>query len=155
MRNTHSTTNPPTTTPHLVYSVDLCAVLSRSVVSDSFRPHGLWRARLLCLRRFSRPEYWSGMPCPFAGELSNPGIELPNPGLPHCRRILYHLSHQGSCQIPYSCIRQKRKTPPKLVSPGPCEVILSHTLGLICLPPGGPFKTFLKQGILSGPHTRH
>ena len=96
MRNTHSTTNPPTTTPHLVYSVDLCAVLSRSVVSDSFRPHGLWRARLLCLRRFSRPEYWSGMPCPFAGELSNPGIELPNPGLPHCRWILYHLSHQGS-----------------------------------------------------------
>ena len=26
----------------------LCAVLSRSVVSDSLRPHGLWPARLLC-----------------------------------------------------------------------------------------------------------
>ena len=23
----------------------------------------------------SRPEYWSGLPCPFAGDLLNPGIE--------------------------------------------------------------------------------
>ena len=22
----------------------------------------------------------------------------PNPGLPHCRQMLYHLSHQGSAQ---------------------------------------------------------
>ena len=32
---------------------------------------------------FSRQEYWSGLPC------SPPG-DLPNPGLPHCRQILYH-----------------------------------------------------------------
>ena len=42
---------------------------------------------------FSGQEYWSGVPCPPPGDLLNPGI---NPGLPHCRRILYHLSHQGS-----------------------------------------------------------
>ena len=38
---------------------------------------------------FSRPEYWSGEPFPSPGD-------LPNPGLPHCRRILYQLSYQGS-----------------------------------------------------------
>ena len=32
----------------------------------------------------------------FQGILPNPGS---NPGLPHCRNILYHLSHQGSPRI--------------------------------------------------------
>ena len=36
------------------------------------------------------------MPCPPAGDPSNPGI---NPGLPHRKQILYHLSHQGSFGI--------------------------------------------------------
>ena len=82
---------------------------------------------------FSRPEYWSGLPCLHPGDLPNPGINprspvlpadsLPaepqgkpkntgvgslsllqgifltqgsNPGLPHCRQILYPLSHKGS-----------------------------------------------------------
>ena len=40
---------------------------------------------------FSCHEYWSGLPCPPPGDLPNPGIE---PGSPHCRWILYHLSHQ-------------------------------------------------------------
>ena len=26
-----------------------------------------------------------------------------NPGLPHCRQILYHLSHQGSPKVPLGC----------------------------------------------------
>ena len=39
---------------------------------------------------FSRHEYWSGLPFPSPGDLPNPGIE---PGLPHCRQTLYHLSH--------------------------------------------------------------
>ena len=29
----------------------------------------------------SRQEYWSGLPCPSAGDLSNPGIELGSPSL--------------------------------------------------------------------------
>ena len=37
---------------------------------------------------FSRQEYWSGLPFPSPGD-------LPNPGLLHCRWILYQLS-QGS-----------------------------------------------------------
>jgi hypothetical protein len=40
---------------------------------------------------FSRQKYWNGLPCPPPGA-------LPNPGLPHCRWILHHLSHQGSPQ---------------------------------------------------------
>ena len=42
---------------------------------------------------FSRQKSWSGLPCPPPGNLPNSGS---NPGLPHCRRILYHLSHRGS-----------------------------------------------------------
>ena len=41
---------------------------------------------------FSSPEYWSGYPLPSLGD-------LPNPGLPHCRQILYQLSHKGSPRI--------------------------------------------------------
>ena len=32
-------------------------------------------ARLLCPWGFSRPEYWSGLPCPPPGDFPNPGIE--------------------------------------------------------------------------------
>ena len=39
---------------------------------------------------FSRQEYWSGLPFPSPGALSDPGIEA---GLLPCRQILYHLSH--------------------------------------------------------------
>ena len=45
--------------------------------------------------RFSRQEYWVAMP-------SSRGIfptQGPNSGLPHCRQILYHLSHQESPRI--------------------------------------------------------
>ena len=41
---------------------------------------------------FPRQEYWSGLPFPSPGDLSNPRVE---PGLLYCRWILYWLSHQG------------------------------------------------------------
>ena len=44
--------------------------------------HGIPQARIL---------EWVAFPSP--GDLPNPGI---NPGLPHCRQILYQLSHKGS-----------------------------------------------------------
>ena len=50
---------------------------------------------------FSRQECWSGLPFPSAGDLLT---QESNPGLPHCRQTLYHLSHQGSsntlCEMP-------------------------------------------------------
>ena len=47
-------------------------------------------------REFSRPEYWSGYPFPSPGVFLTQGS---NPGLPHCRQILYQLSHKGSPRI--------------------------------------------------------
>ena len=42
---------------------------------------------------FSRQEYWSWLPFPSPEDL--PTTLGSNPGLPHCRQMLYHLSHQG------------------------------------------------------------
>jgi len=42
---------------------------------------------------FSRQAYWSGLPFSYPGDLPDPEIE---PGLLHCGKTLYHLSHQGS-----------------------------------------------------------
>ena len=58
-----------------------CESISCSVVSDSLQPHGLKPARLLCPWAFCRQDYWSGLPCPTPGDLSNPGIETRFPAL--------------------------------------------------------------------------
>ena len=52
-----------------------CAVLSRSVMSDSLQPHALEPARLLCPWGFCRQEYWTGLPCPPPGHLPYPRIK--------------------------------------------------------------------------------
>ena len=41
--------------------------------------------------RFSRQEYWTGLPFSSPADLPNLGTE---PRLLHCRQILYHLNHQ-------------------------------------------------------------
>ena len=70
-----------------------CAVLSRSVVSDSLRPHGLLPARLLC--PWDSPGKNTGVGCHALLQKVFP-TEGSNPGLAHCRQILYLLSQQGS-----------------------------------------------------------
>ena len=40
-----------------------------------FVAHGLQLSRLLCTWDFPRQEYWSGLPFPTPGDLSDPGIE--------------------------------------------------------------------------------
>ena len=64
-----------------------CAVLSCSVVSDS---HGLQPARLLC--PWDSLGKNTGVACHalLQGNFLTQGL---NPGLPHCRQILYYLSH--------------------------------------------------------------
>ena len=47
---------------------------SRSVVSDSLWYHGLAHQAPLSME-FSRQEYWIGLPFPFPGDLSDPGIK--------------------------------------------------------------------------------
>ena len=45
---------------------------------------------------FSRQGYWSGLPFPSLGDLSDLGIEPRSPALQADSQILYHLSYQGS-----------------------------------------------------------
>ena len=69
---------------HGIYNGMLCcAVLSHSVVSNSFRPHRLWPSpsRLLCPWGFFRQEYSGGLPCSPPGDLPNPGIKPTFPTL--------------------------------------------------------------------------
>ena len=74
---------------------------SRSVMSDSLRPHGLQLARLLCPWGFSKQEYWRGLLCPPPGDLPNPGIKARSPAL---QVGSLPLSHQGS---PRSCFPRR------------------------------------------------
>ena len=67
---------------------------SCSVVSDSSRPHGLKPTRLLC--PWNLPGKNTGVGCHslLLGIFPTQGS---NPGLPHCRQILYRLSQHESC----------------------------------------------------------
>ena len=69
----------------------ICECESHSVVSDSLRPHGLFSP-------WNSPGQNTGM-----GSLSLLqrifSTQGSNPGLPHCRQILYQLSHQRSPRI--------------------------------------------------------
>ena len=64
---------------------------SHSVVSDSLQPHGLYRP-------WNSPGQSTGVGSHFLlqGIFPTQGSNL---GLPHCRRIFYQLSHQGSPRI--------------------------------------------------------
>ena len=66
---------------------------SHSLVSDSLWPHGLQPTRLLHLWDF--PGKSTGVCCHFLLQGIFPS-QGSNPGFPHCRQMLYPLSHQGS-----------------------------------------------------------
>ena len=64
---------------------------SRSVVSDSLRPHELYS-------QWNSSGQNTGMGNLFLLQGIFP-TQGSNPGLPHCRLILYQLSHQGTSRI--------------------------------------------------------
>ena len=64
---------------------------SRSVVSDSLQRHGLYSP-------WNSPGQNTGAGCHALLQGIFSTQEL-NPGLLHCRHILYHLNHQGSSRI--------------------------------------------------------
>ena len=66
---------------------------SRSVVSNSWQPHGLQFTRLL--HPWDSPGKNTGVGCHFLLQGIFP-TQGSNPGLPHCRQTLHHLSYQGS-----------------------------------------------------------
>ena len=69
------------------------ASVSCSTVSNSVWPHGLYPARLLC--PWNSPGKNTGVGCHSLFQGIFP-TQRSNPGLLHCRWILYYLSHQGS-----------------------------------------------------------
>ena len=109
--------------PYFAAFVIMCAVLSCSVMSDSLQPHGMQPARLLCPWGFSRQEYWSGCPALLQGIFPTQGS---NPGLPHCMKILYCLSHQGNPVIPhwevYPFSRPRNQTRVSCIAGRPVEL---------------------------------
>ena len=68
-----------------------CLCESRSVMSDSLRPHGLY-----ILWNSPGQNTWVGSVSLLQGFLPTQGSNL---GLSHCRRILYQLSHKESSRI--------------------------------------------------------
>ena len=66
------------------------AGVSLLVVSDCLQPYGLWPARLLC--PWNSPGKNTGVGCHDLLQkiFLTQGL---NPGLLHCRQILYHLSY--------------------------------------------------------------
>ena len=66
--------------------------VSHLVVPDSLQSHGLQPTRLLCPWDF--PSKDTGVDCHFLLQGIFP-TQGSNPGLPHCWRILYQLSHRG------------------------------------------------------------
>ena len=74
--------------------------VSRSVVSDSLWPHGLYLARVLC--PWDSPGKNTRVCCHalLQGIFPTQGLI---PGLRHCGQILYHLSYQGSPQSKWKC----------------------------------------------------
>ena len=69
----------------------VCGVLSCSVMSNSLRPHELQPARILLPWNFPGKSTRVGFHFLLQGIFPTQGS---NPGLPHCRQTLYHLSHQ-------------------------------------------------------------
>ena len=76
-------------------------------VSDSWQPHGLLSARLLYSWNF--PCKSPGVGCHFLLQGIFP-TKGSNPGLPHYRQTLYHLSHQALlCNI--RSLKKKKRAP--------------------------------------------
>ena len=74
-----------------IQHLDTC--VSHSVMSNSLQQHGLKPARLLCPQ--NSPGKNTGVDCHSLLKGIFP-TQRSNPGLLHCRQILYQLSHQGS-----------------------------------------------------------
>ena len=77
----------------LVYKLDCCCLVAKSCPT-LLRPRGLQPARLLRPQDF--PGKNTGVGCHFLlqGNFLTQGSNL---GFPHCRQMLYHLSHRGIC----------------------------------------------------------
>ena len=79
--------NPSSEKPQ---EVDVCVLYHVQLLGD---------ARLTLSMGFSRQEYWSGLPFPSAGDLSDSGIEPSSPASPALQEDSLPLSHPGSPRL--------------------------------------------------------
>ena len=94
---------PLHTNTHIHFSTDILVVVQLLSCVRLLRPHGLQPTRLLYPWDF--PVKNTGVGCHFLLQGIFPTQES-NPGLLHCRQILYRLSYEGSlptCQQVASC----------------------------------------------------
>ena len=105
--------------------ISLKHVLSCSVMSNSLQPHGLQPVRLLC--PWNSPGKNTGVACHSLLQGIFP-ILGSNPGLPHCRQVLYCLSHQVSPSLKHgmSLLRRGPSPPGQLL--GPVAYLLNCSL---------------------------
>ena len=75
--------------------------VSHLVMSISLWPYGLWPPRVLCPSNSPDKNTWVGSHSLLPGIFQTGEL---NPGLPCCRQILSHLSHQRSPMNIYICI---------------------------------------------------
>ena len=80
---------------------ELKKVKATQSVSNFLQPHGLYPSRLLCPWNSPGKNTGVGSQSLLQGIFPTQGL---NPGLPQCRQILYHLSHQGSPDKVYLCL---------------------------------------------------
>ena len=92
-----------------------CVCVSRSVMSDSLRPHGVQPTRLLCPWNSPGKNTGVGSHSLLQGIFLTQELSL---GFLHCRQILYHLSSFSSVQFssvaqlhPTLCDPMNRSTP--------------------------------------------
>ena len=83
--------------PVLMLAPHRTLCVSHSVMSNSLQPHGLWPARLLC--PWDSPSKNTGVDCYSFLQRNFPN-QGSNPGLLHCRQVLYHLSYR---EVTYNC----------------------------------------------------
>ena len=79
----------------------LLVSVSRSIVPDSLRPHGLQPTRFLCPWDFPGKDIGVGCHFLLQGIFPTQGW---SPGLLHCRQIIYQLSYKGSLSCSYILI---------------------------------------------------
>ena len=82
---------------HIYIFICVCVYMHTCMLSCSLWTLILYIALQAPLfMRFSREEYWGGLPCPPPGDLPDPGIK---PGLLHCKHIFYIWAIRGSFYI--------------------------------------------------------
>ena len=82
----------------------LCVSVLVTQSCPTLRPHGLQSARLLCPLSSQGKNTGLGSHSLLQRIFPTPGS---NPGLFHCRQILYHLSHQGMIHF---ATRERKKS---------------------------------------------